>query len=88
MSTVSEVPLTLTPIRRGAVIDWKATAIAEHSRAQHNAALVKENARLRTEVDNLNRCVADAYELCSKHFGTLAAIRAHWSAFFLPRLLR
>lgn len=88
MSTTSELPPTLIPIKRGAVIDWKATAIVEHSRAQHNAALVKENARLRTEVDNLNRSIADAYELCSKHFGTLAAIRAHWSSFLLPRGLR
>lgn len=88
----TEVPSTLTPIRRGAVIDWKATALQEHDDFIHAKAqasiLAQASLRQKAEIEQLNRQLVDAYDLTAKHFAKLAAIRAHWSAFLLPTHLR
>ena len=85
---ITDMPRTLIPIRRGAVIDWKATAIAEHSRAQQSTALSSANLRHQATIARLDQQLVESYNLCAKHFAQLCAIRDHWSAFLLPRHLR
>lgn len=82
---ITDIPLTLVPIKRGAVIDWKATAVREHHQA---TSLAKINARLHNSGEAINRTLADTYDTCAKHYATISAIRAHWPSFLLPKELR
>lgn len=89
---ISEVPPTLQPIKRGAVIDWKATALAEHDarwahqiQSSHRQRLVADQQK---EIATLTDAVTRQDILLKEHQHVLKAIRAHWSAFLLPRLLR
>lgn len=75
----------LTPIKRGAVIDWKATAQAAHDLAEQRARIIAE---LEHQVADLDDNIGRVLEANRHQAAALQAIRAHWAAFLLPRELR
>lgn len=92
MPTSTELPPTLQPIKRGAVIDWKATAIAEHdARWEHQIQSSNRRRVIADQAETIAR-LEERLKIAAKQahdaLDQLEAIRAHWSSIFLPTRLR
>lgn len=91
-STQPTLPPTLIPVKRGAVIDWRATAVTEHEdkwtfqvQSSNRQRIINEQA---TEITNLTGRLSIASKQAHDALNDLETIRNHWSAIFLPRALR
>lgn len=89
---INDIPSTLKPVMVGAAINWKTTAIAEHLRAEHQWA---ETLRGRNRNEEQGRALAElrshhqiALDEIRAYEAVLNSIRAHWSAFLLPKHFR
>lgn len=92
MTDTTPIPTTLNPIKRGAVVDWKATAVRDHlalvaasTKALNTGSLFEA---MQQEILKLGRAVVEAEAQRNLAHSHLRLIRAHWSAFLLPRAHR
>lgn len=86
--TKLDVPSTLTPIHFGASIDWKATALQEHVQALQTRVLAEANLRHQGTIASLCNDLDEVMKARNEVQSVLRSIRAHWSAFLLPKGLR
>ena len=91
MTTTIATP-DLIPIKRGAVVDWKATALAAHDARWAHQTQSEDRQRVialqAREIADLTARLAVASKQAQDARGDLDAIRDHWSAFLLPTHLR
>lgn len=92
MTDTTPIPITLNLIKRGAVVDWKATAVRDHLALMDHAFKAVQSTALITstlsEVVELTARLSQVSAVEHAQYHTLKAIRAHWSAFLLPKELR
>jgi len=91
MTTTIATP-DLIPIKRGAVVDWKATALAAHDARWAHQTQSEDRKRViahqAQEITNLTARLTIASKQAHDALNDLEAIRNHWSAFLLPTRLR
>jgi len=92
MDQPTTIPPSLKVIKRGAAIDWKATALDLHERLEQALHGYDNAVSARTDVLNrLSREQSDhlrTQNYLNRAEAQLAGIRKHWTAMFLPSHLR
>jgi len=91
ITPTSSIP-DLIPVKRGAVIDWKATAQAAHDARWAHQLQSEDRKRViadqMRDIVNLHRQLQSLAAAEFHQHNVLHRIRTHWSAFLLPRDLR